>query len=295
MNCKIHNKTDSDMTVVENLLKEFFPYAQKRLNFNKPVDINFISDKENYKDPLGKTAYYDPDSCEIAVYVDGRHPKDILRSISHELVHHSQNCRGEFDNTEIYEDGYAQKDKHLREMEAEAYLLGNGFLIRDWTDQRKLKESKKMTKSELTEIITKAVLEIFEEGKKPDFLDLDKDGDKKEPMKKAAKDAKKSKMDEETLEEEGDIFAPNHYCVHHGGVQHNGAVHMAEAVQHNYNEELGKVTHYDMKLEDGTILENVAVEDIQITSATLEGMHSGKRDDGHKPVKKMKKAMDSSA
>ena len=26
---------------------------------------------------------------------------------------------------------------------------------------------------------------------KPDFLDLDKDGDKKEPMKKAAKDAKK--------------------------------------------------------------------------------------------------------
>jgi hypothetical protein len=28
---------------------------------------------------------------------------------------------------------------------------------------------------------------------KPDFLDLDKDGDKKEPMKKAAKDAKKGK------------------------------------------------------------------------------------------------------
>ena len=28
---------------------------------------------------------------------------------------------------------------------------------------------------------------------KPDFLDLDKDGDKKEPMKKAAKEAKKSK------------------------------------------------------------------------------------------------------
>lgn len=37
-----------------------------------------------------------------------------------------------------------------------------------------------------------------EEGKggkkdKPDFLDLDKDGDKKEPMKKAAKDAKEDK------------------------------------------------------------------------------------------------------
>jgi hypothetical protein len=30
----------------------------------------------------------------------------------------------------------------------------------------------------------------FEEGKKPDFLDMDKDGDKKEPMKKAAKEKK---------------------------------------------------------------------------------------------------------
>ena len=41
---------------------------------------------------------------------------------------------------------------------------------------------------------------LFEaKGQKPDFLDLDGDGDKEEPMKKAAKDAKKKKekMDEE--------------------------------------------------------------------------------------------------
>ena len=35
--------------------------------------------------------------------------------------------------------------------------------------------------------------ESIEEAGKPDFLDLDKDGDKKEPMKKAAKDAGKGK------------------------------------------------------------------------------------------------------
>ena len=35
-----------------------------------------------------------------------------------------------------------------------------------------------------------------DEAAKPDFADLDKDGDKKEPMKKAAKDAKKKKTDE---------------------------------------------------------------------------------------------------
>jgi len=39
--------------------------------------------------------------------------------------------------------------------------------------------------------------DAVEEAKaKPDFLDMDKDGDKKEPMKKAVKDAKKKKMDE---------------------------------------------------------------------------------------------------
>lgn len=39
------------------------------------------------------------------------------------------------------------------------------------------------------------------EAAKPDFADLDKDGNKKEPMKKAAKDAKKKKANESTLRE----------------------------------------------------------------------------------------------
>ena len=34
-------------------------------------------------------------------------------------------------------------------------------------------------------------------------------------------------------------FAPNHYCVHHGGVQHEGEIKLAEAVSHNYNFKLG--------------------------------------------------------
>jgi len=42
----------------------------------------------------------------------------------------------------------------------------------------------------------------IEEDSKPDFLDLDKDGDKKEPMKSAAKDAKKKEVREKW---EGDV------------------------------------------------------------------------------------------
>jgi hypothetical protein len=47
--------------------------------------------------------------------------------------------------------------------------------------------------------------ECWEEGAKPDFLDLDKDGNKKEPMKKAAMDAKTSKKLKEIIEKAKNI------------------------------------------------------------------------------------------
>ena len=43
--------------------------------------------------------------------------------------------------------------------------------------------------------------EVVTEAAKPDFLDMDKDGDKKEPMKKAVKDAKKKKEDVKEADE----------------------------------------------------------------------------------------------
>ena len=80
--------------------------------------------------------------------------------------------------------------------------------------------------------------------------------------------------DVDMMEEEG-AFAPNHYCLHHGGVQHEGKTHMAEAVGHNWSKKEQRVTHYDMKLKNGTVLEGVAFEDIQVTSATLAEGHKG--------------------
>ena len=47
----------------------------------------------------------------------------------------------------------------------------------------------KISKKRLAEIIREEYESIMgEESKKPDFLDLDKDGDKKEPMEDAAED-----------------------------------------------------------------------------------------------------------
>jgi hypothetical protein len=67
------------------------------------------------------------------------------------------------------------------------------------TDAKKKKEEKK-----------KKVAKIMDEGAKPDFLDLDKDGDKKEPMKKAVADKKANpfaKKDEkkESVNESADL------------------------------------------------------------------------------------------
>ena len=118
---------------IKPLIKHFLSYAQQHMEFHKPPRLFLRTDSANAQDPLGKTAFYDPDKESITLYIANRHPKDVMRSLSHELVHHAQNCRGDFDNTTEMGEGYAQKDEHLREMEREAYEVGN-MCFRDWED-----------------------------------------------------------------------------------------------------------------------------------------------------------------
>ncbi len=118
------------------MLEDFVPFAQERLQYDQEPSLVFESDPQNAKNTLGKTAYYEPASMEITVLVDDRHPKDILRSFSHELVHHAQNCDGQFENLGAMGEGYAQTDDHLRKMEEDAYLRGN-MCFRDWEDKYK--------------------------------------------------------------------------------------------------------------------------------------------------------------
>ena len=169
---KIINNTNRDISTLTKTLESFVPYAQKRLEYDKPFQIVFESDEENAKNIFGKTAYYDPATMNVHIYSDGRHDKDMLRSISHEMVHHAQNCRGDFEGAFEMGEGYAQKSPHLRNMEAEAYLLGNGFLIRDFEDACKMgnklvqewkKENKKLI-TEAGDIPTSAGVEVAGAG-----------------------------------------------------------------------------------------------------------------------------------
>ena len=122
--------------VLQPLVDQFMPYAQKRMGFNKLPRIFLRDDPQNSQNPLGKTAYYDPAQMSVTLYITGRHPKDVMRSLSHELIHHTQNCNGQFDGASEMGEGYAQNDKHLREMERQAYEQGN-LVFRDWEDSIK--------------------------------------------------------------------------------------------------------------------------------------------------------------
>ena len=114
------------------------PFAQEQMGFNRPPKLFLRQDDENAANPLGKTGFYDPQAESITIYVSGRHPKDILRSLSHELMHHTQKCNGDFDNVEsqgMGEQGYAQNNTHMRTMEIQAYQAS--IVFRDWEDSLK--------------------------------------------------------------------------------------------------------------------------------------------------------------
>lgn len=140
------SQVDQDLP---NLVNDIYPYFKHRLKFNKDPMLVFAANSDNAADPLGQTGYYNPNQQTITIFVTGRHIKDICRSFAHELIHHFQNLRGELETDTLFrasEAGYAQKDKHLRTMEKEAYELGN-ILFRDWEDGRKaVKTVKKQPK-----------------------------------------------------------------------------------------------------------------------------------------------------
>ena len=130
---QIQNNSTEDVTHLTDIIEKFLPYSQKKLGFHKPVMLSFESDEENANRILGRTAFYNPGAFSVTVYITGRHPKDVLRSLSHELVHHAQNCRGDFSENDNVGQGYAQKDPHMRNMELEAYEKGN-IIFRDFED-----------------------------------------------------------------------------------------------------------------------------------------------------------------
>ena len=122
--------------VLKPLIQQFMPFAKEKMGFSRPPKLFLRQDSQNAGDPLGKTGFYDPEQESITIYISGRHPKDVLRSLAHELQHHTQKCNGDFDSVQnMGEQGYAQADPHMRSMEIEAYQAS--IVFRDWEDSLK--------------------------------------------------------------------------------------------------------------------------------------------------------------
>lgn len=84
-----------------------------------------------------KTGYFDPVSNGIRLFVLGRHPKDVLRTAAHELIHWKQQKTGTLAKSGYKSDRIVD-DKNLIKLEAEAYLKGN-IAFRSWTETEEKK------------------------------------------------------------------------------------------------------------------------------------------------------------
>ena len=116
--------------------KALYEDAKEKYDIQQAPKLILRKDEKNGNMLFGRTAFYKPDTQTIVVYTTNRHPKDILRSYCHELIHHVQNERGDLKMGDSSNTKYAQDDDHLRKMEMEAYLKGN-LLLRDFEDNFK--------------------------------------------------------------------------------------------------------------------------------------------------------------
>ena len=256
MSCKIHNNSEYDITDMKPLIRNLYGFAKDRFGFKKPPTINFVSDATNHP-MLGKTAHYEPASMEITVYTDGRHPKDMMRSIAHELVHHKQNENGMFDNEQIAGEGYAQKDPHLRKMEEEAYLKGN-MCFRDWEDQYKSKNKDIFYERRIRKMSTKKW--------------------KNKELSTLLNERWGFSMNLDKLNESKEI---THMCALQ--VTHKKSGKKGHPIKHTLTES-GQISHYTVEFDD-VIVENIAVENLDILQ---QEEHSHKRDDEKKHDKEKK-------
>ena len=123
---------------------DYKPYLLSLANFMadhgytvRPFPKVIIDDKDQGDGVFVYTGYFDPVSNGIRLFTFGRHPKDVLRTFAHELIHWRQQKEGTLEKSGYTSDKITE-DKNLVRLEAEAYLKGN-MAFRSWTEIEKKK------------------------------------------------------------------------------------------------------------------------------------------------------------
>ena len=248
------------------LIKQFMPFAQEWMGFKKPPKLFLKKDPENAKNPLGRTAYYDPNEKAVTLYITGRHPKDILRSLGHELVHHKQNCDGKFKDVGEVGQDYAQTNPHLRAMEFEANKNG-ATCLRDFEDGLRVRQT--------------IYYEYLQKGVKSNMSTKDW---KNKEMGTLISESWGFGFNLEGLNEKKD--GGSHACSNH--VKENSTGREGRCINHLLSEN-NEVTHYTVEFDD-EIVENIPVNELTELAGVTHS-HAAKRDDyphGYKPRKRRK-------
>ena len=128
-----------------NALAEYFRKEGKKID-PMPEVVFDTSINESNKKFFRSTGQYFPKEKKIVVYCEGRHPKDVIKTFCHELVHHVQNLEGKLDDLKSFDN--VHHDKLLEELEREAYL-DSAIIFRKWEnseDSKVLREDGDATK-----------------------------------------------------------------------------------------------------------------------------------------------------
>ena len=175
---KVENPISFDYTPFQGKLNEcavedfdYTPHLASILGYmlDQGMNITPFPEIKIKKDPqeagnfFGKTAYYNPNNQEVVLYVLGRHPKDVCRSFTHEMIHHIQNLEGRLGDIGTTN---TNEDSHLQEIEKEAYLEGN-MCFRNWEDSLKNNNNKEVMAEGRYDTLTNRVSSaIFNHWKK---------------------------------------------------------------------------------------------------------------------------------
>jgi hypothetical protein len=150
-------------------LETIYQFAKQYLEIKERPVVTLVYSQDNADKVYAMTGHYDPANKTITLYCQDRHPKDIIRSFCHELIHHRQNEQGMLmhgEQTDTSDPAYILHNKYLRQMEEEAFLEGN-MMLRHFTDTLKEKNMLYENKQQrLAELVSKKL----EGGETPEEL-----------------------------------------------------------------------------------------------------------------------------
>ena len=127
----LKENTIPSIDILDKIAELTLYMREKGYNIDPVPGVTIIDDDmENAGEFLGKTAYYNPINKSITLYTYGRHPKDIVRSYAHEMIHHIQNLEGRLGDVSTTN---TLEDDHINDLEKEANLKGT-MTFRNWTD-----------------------------------------------------------------------------------------------------------------------------------------------------------------